>query len=88
MAAAGLPSIVLTLGGLLLPDTPNSLLDRGKAAEARAVLVRVRGTEDVEEELEDIRAAIKQAALVSVPALACCACTVSCLPAVCSQRPA
>lgn len=67
MAAAGLPSIVLTLGGLLLPDTPNSLLDRGKAAEARAVLVRVRGTEDVEEELEDIRAAIKQAALVVNP---------------------
>lgn len=29
LACAGIPAIVLTLGGLLLPDTPNSLIDRG-----------------------------------------------------------
>lgn len=29
LAFAGMPAIVLTLGGLLLPDTPNSLIERG-----------------------------------------------------------
>lgn len=30
LALAGLPAIVLTIGGLALPDTPNSLVERGK----------------------------------------------------------
>ena len=29
LALAGLPAIVLTVGGLLLPETPNSLIERG-----------------------------------------------------------
>ena len=30
LACAGAPAIVLTIGGLVLPDTPNSLIERGK----------------------------------------------------------
>lgn len=30
LALAGLPAIVLTIGGIALPDTPNSLVERGK----------------------------------------------------------
>ena len=30
LALAGLPAIVLTLGGIFLPETPNSLVERGK----------------------------------------------------------
>lgn len=51
------PAVVLTLGGLLLPDTPNSLAARGKRQEALAVLRRVRGVEDVDAEFRDICAA-------------------------------
>lgn len=51
------PAVVLTLGGLLLPDTPNSLAARGKRQEALAVLRRVRGVEDVDAEFSDICAA-------------------------------
>lgn len=29
LALAGLPAIVLTLGGIFLPETPNSLVERG-----------------------------------------------------------
>lgn len=54
---AGLPAIVLTLGGLFLPDTPNSLVERGYQKEARQVLERVRGCSDVEAEYSDIVAA-------------------------------
>ena len=37
LACAGIPAIVLTLGGLLLPDTPNSLIDRGREEEGKQV---------------------------------------------------
>lgn len=30
LACAGAPAIILTIGGLVLPDTPNSLIERGK----------------------------------------------------------
>ena len=32
LALAGLPAIVLTLGGIFLPETPNSLIERGKVS--------------------------------------------------------
>ncbi|KAK9811165.1 hypothetical protein WJX73_007732 [Symbiochloris irregularis] len=67
MGCAAVPSIILTLGGVLLPDTPNSLLQRGKDEAARAVLIKVRGTADVEEEFGDIRAAVQQAEQVKNP---------------------
>lgn len=37
LAFAGMPAIVLTLGGLLLPDTPNSLIERGHEHEGKQV---------------------------------------------------
>jgi hypothetical protein len=54
LALAGVPAIVLTIGGILLPDTPNSLVDRGYPQDARKVLEKVRGTKDVDEEFDDI----------------------------------
>lgn len=59
------PAVVLTLGGLLLPDTPNSLAARGKKQEALQVLRRVRGVEDVQAEFEDICLAADAAAAAS-----------------------
>lgn len=37
LACAGIPALVLTAGGLLLPDTPNSLIDRGHEDEGKQV---------------------------------------------------
>lgn len=37
LAFAGVPAIVLTLGGLLLPDTPNSLIERGHEEQGKQV---------------------------------------------------
>lgn len=34
---AGVPALVLTLGGLLLPDTPNSLIERGHQEQGKQV---------------------------------------------------
>ena len=55
---------------MILPDTPNSLLARGKADESRAVLQRIRGTEEVDAEYEDIVTAVLTASTVKTPYLA------------------
>jgi len=41
-------------GGLFLPETPNSLVERGYLSEAKSVLQKVRGTKDVDVEFDTI----------------------------------
>ncbi|KAM0897769.1 hypothetical protein ACQ4PT_022344 [Festuca glaucescens] len=49
------PAAVIIVGAALIPDTPNSLVLRGKADEARASLRRIRGpAADIDAELNDI----------------------------------
>ncbi|EFJ19652.1 hypothetical protein SELMODRAFT_110219 [Selaginella moellendorffii] len=54
---AGVPAILMTMGGFFLPETPNSLIERGRYEEARRLLTKVRGTEEVDAEYEDIKEA-------------------------------
>lgn len=55
LGLAAVPASAIFLGALLIPDTPSSLLQRGKLDRARAALRRVRGpVADVEAELKDI----------------------------------
>uniref|UniRef100_A0A0D9XBU1 Major facilitator superfamily (MFS) profile domain-containing protein n=1 Tax=Leersia perrieri TaxID=77586 RepID=A0A0D9XBU1_9ORYZ len=59
LAVAAVPGGFLTLGALFLPETPNSLLQQRKDKNrVRVLLTRIRGVHDVEDELEDIAAAI------------------------------
>jgi sugar porter (SP) family MFS transporter len=66
LGLAGVPAVLLFVGGLVLPETPNSLAERGRTAEAKAVLQRLRGTQDVEVEMADIVAAAEQANKISM----------------------
>ncbi|KAI3458327.1 hypothetical protein Pfo_014990 [Paulownia fortunei] len=55
LAMAAIPASALTLGALFLPETPNSLIQRSnKHEEAKQMLKRVRGTNDVQAELDDL----------------------------------
>ncbi|KAJ3691048.1 hypothetical protein LUZ61_020212 [Rhynchospora tenuis] len=55
IAIAGVPASLLTLGALFLPETPNSLIQQGKDPQKVAVLLtKIRGIENVDQELEDI----------------------------------
>ena len=47
-------SVLALTGGVFLPETPNSLVERGYLREARAVLQQVRGTKDVVAEFDTI----------------------------------
>lgn len=52
---AAVPAAIMTVGALFIPDTPSSLIQRGKIHKARESLSRVRGIDsDNEAELNDL----------------------------------
>ncbi|RLM75098.1 sugar transport protein 5-like [Panicum miliaceum] len=62
LGLAAAPAAVILAGALLIPDTPSSLVVRGRVEEARAALRRVRGPKaDVDAELEDVARAVEAA---------------------------
>ncbi|KAJ7554396.1 hypothetical protein O6H91_06G138400 [Diphasiastrum complanatum] len=63
------PAIILIVGLLLLPDTPNSLIERGYLKEGRAVLERMRGVSEVDVEFEDLVEASRRSMQVKHPFL-------------------
>ncbi|XP_047073546.1 sugar transport protein MST5 [Lolium rigidum] len=67
LGLAGVPALIITVGALALPDTPNSLIARGYNAEAKKVLIKVRGTSDVNDEYDDMVAASEEANAIKHP---------------------
>ncbi|CAL4998110.1 unnamed protein product [Urochloa decumbens] len=61
LALAAVPGGFLALGALFLPETPNSLVQQGKDHDhARVLLERIRGVDNVSDEMTDIVAATDQ----------------------------
>lgn len=56
----------LLVGSIVLPESPNSLIERGMVDKGRQVLERLRGTKDVDVEVEDIIEATEIANRVSL----------------------
>ncbi|OIW06653.1 hypothetical protein TanjilG_04047 [Lupinus angustifolius] len=67
IAFSAIPALMLTIGGFLVDDTPNSLVERGKEEEGLAVLKKIRGVDNVDAEFEDILKASKIAKQVKSP---------------------
>ncbi|XP_038904141.1 sugar transport protein 13-like [Benincasa hispida] len=67
LALAGIPALLLTLGAMLVDDTPNSLIERGHLEKGKAVLKKIRGTENVEPEYLEILEASRIAQEVKHP---------------------
>ncbi|CAL8464878.1 g4413 [Coccomyxa elongata] len=61
LGLASVPALVFFVGSVLLPDTPNSLVQRGYEKEGRQILELVRGTDDIDAELADIKDAVGEA---------------------------
>lgn len=67
LALAAVPAAIITVGSLLLPDTPNSLIERGHDERAMRMLRKIRGTDDIDEEYSDLVAASEDSKAVKHP---------------------
>lgn len=54
LGLAAIPALLMTVGGLFLPETPNSLIERGSKETGRKLLEKIRGTEEVDAEFQDM----------------------------------
>eukprot|EP00250_Pteridium_aquilinum_P021888 c25257_g1_i2 orf=997-2514(+) len=54
LGIAGIPALLITFCGLILVETPSSLIERGKHEQAKEVLCKIRGTSDVSGEFEEL----------------------------------
>ncbi|KAE8707506.1 Sugar transport protein 9 [Hibiscus syriacus] len=67
LGGAMVPALIITVGSLLLPDTPNSMIERGPTEEAKTKLKKIRGVDEVNEEFKDLVAASDASKLVDHP---------------------
>lgn len=67
LGLAAVPAIMMTVGSVFLPDTPNSILERGYADKAKQMLRKIRGTDNVDEEFKDLVDASEAARKVDHP---------------------
>ncbi|XP_073000150.1 sugar transport protein MST4-like [Typha latifolia] len=67
LGLAGIPAALLCLGSLLITETPTSLIERDKLSEGLAVLKKIRGTNNVDEEYQEILRASETARRAKQP---------------------
>lgn len=67
LGGAMVPALIITVGSLILPETPNSMIERQKIDEAKKKLLRIRGVANVDEELNDMVAASEASRKVEHP---------------------
>lgn len=68
LGLAAVPAIIMTVGSIFLPDTPNSLIERGLKEEAKRTLEKIRGTNsNVEVELNDLVEASEASKAANAP---------------------
>ncbi|OMP09645.1 Sugar/inositol transporter [Corchorus olitorius] len=67
LGLAIVPGLIIFLGSFFLSDTPNSLLERDQYDEAKDLLKKIRGVNNVDEEFNDLVAASEASKLVKSP---------------------
>ena len=67
LGGAAIPALFIIIGSFFLPETPNSLIERGQVEKAKEQLLKLRGIPDVDEEFNDLVAASDAAKQVKDP---------------------
>ncbi|KAL3498772.1 hypothetical protein ACH5RR_041504 [Cinchona calisaya] len=67
LGCAAVPGLIFMIGSVFLPDTPNSLIERGKRDEAKKMLQEIRGISDVDEEFNDLVFASEESKKIQHP---------------------
>ncbi|KAJ1381679.1 MFS transporter superfamily [Sesbania bispinosa] len=66
LGMGGIPALLLTLGAFLVVDTPTSLIERGRMEEGKAVLRKIRGTDNIEPEFLELVEASRVAKQIAI----------------------
>ncbi|XP_061369356.1 sugar carrier protein C-like [Gastrolobium bilobum] len=67
LGLGALPAVIFVIGSICLPDSPSSLVERGRLEDARKELEKIRGTNEVDAEFSDIIAASEASKKVKHP---------------------
>ncbi|KAI3891378.1 hypothetical protein MKX03_017954 [Papaver bracteatum] len=67
LGLAGVPAFMLFLGSFVIPDTPTSLIERGQLQNGRTILQKIRRTEEIDDEYNQIVHASELAHQVTNP---------------------
>ncbi|GLJ17869.1 hypothetical protein SUGI_0312580 [Cryptomeria japonica] len=67
LGIAGIPALLLTVGSIFIVETPNSLIERGLLEEGKVVLRKIRGTNNVDLQFNELVEASRIAASVKHP---------------------
>ncbi|XP_040372210.1 sugar transport protein 10 isoform X2 [Rosa chinensis] len=67
LSMAIIPALMLGVGSLFLPNSPNSMLERGQSDKAKELLQKLRGDSDVDQEFQDLVFASEVAKKVDNP---------------------
>ncbi|KAL5729093.1 Sugar transport protein 14 [Ranunculus cassubicifolius] len=67
LGLATVPAALMGIGGIFLPETPNSLVEQGRNEEGRIILEKIRGTKNVDAEFADLIEASEAARAVKHP---------------------
>ncbi|XP_059632524.1 sugar transport protein 13-like [Cornus florida] len=67
LGLGAIPALLLTVGALLVVETPNSLIERGRLDEGKLVLRKIRGTDKIEPEFLELVEASRVAKKVKHP---------------------
>lgn len=54
LGLAAIPTLLMTVGGIFIPETPSSLIERGSTEQGRKLLEKIRGTKHVDAEFQDM----------------------------------
>ncbi|GLT97671.1 hypothetical protein SLE2022_152260 [Rubroshorea leprosula] len=54
LGLTGVLALFVTMGAILVPETPKGLIEQGKREKGRRILGKIRGTNDVNIEFEDM----------------------------------
>ncbi|KAK7310234.1 hypothetical protein RJT34_07621 [Clitoria ternatea] len=67
LGVGAVPALLLCVGSLCLSETPNSLIERGQHEKAKEMLHKIRGTDNIEPEYQDLVDASEAASKVTNP---------------------
>ena len=54
LGLSGIPAVIMLFGLLFMPKSPRWLVSKGKVEEARKVLKRIRNSDNVDDEVQEI----------------------------------